>query len=150
MGTENRELRTENFAGWPDHVLRRARHVTTENARVHAAVAALRAGDFAEMGRLMYESHHSLDADYAVSSPELNTMVTLARELPGCYGARMTGGGFGGCTVNLVAASAADSFASELAHRYEQSTGIKPDVYLVDASDGGGAVPNASPVLSGV
>ncbi len=123
-------------AAWPENVLRRARHVTTENARVHAAVAALRAGEFDTMGRLMYESHASLDADYAVTSPELNTMVALARELPGCHGARMTGGGFGGCTVNLVRADAATSFAQNLARRYRDSTGIKPDVYVVSASDG--------------
>ncbi len=140
--TENRELRTENFASWPDNVLRRARHVTTENARVHAAVAALRAGDFAEVGRLMYESHHSLDADYAVTSPELNTMVALARELPGCYGARMTGGGFGGCTVNLVRADAAEQFALNLARHYQQSSGIKPEVYAVRASDAAGEICN--------
>ncbi len=130
---------TEGVAAtWPENLRRRARHVTTENARVHRAVAALRNGDLEEMGRLMAESHASLDVDYQVTSPELNTMVALARELPGLFGARMTGAGFGGCTVNLVRADDARTFAAELAHRYQKATGLRPDVYLCRSSDGGG------------
>ncbi len=125
---------------WPDKVRRRARHVTTEDARVHRAVEALRAGDFSQVGRLMYESHASLDCDYQVTCSELNTMVALARELPGCYGARMTGGGFGGCTVNLLRADAAQAFALDLAYRYEEATEMKPDVYLCRASQGAGEI----------
>lgn len=123
-------------ADWPETLRRRARHVSTEIARVHRAVAALREGDFEELGRLIAASHASLDEDYQVTSPELNTMVALARELPGLHGARMTGGGFGGCTLNLVRASDAEAFATELARRYRQATGLRPDVYVCRASDG--------------
>lgn len=123
-------------ATWPENLRRRARHVTTEIARVPAAVEALRHNDWNTMRRLMEASHASLDADYQVTSPELNTMVALARELPGYCGARMTGGGFGGCTVNLVRAENAEAFAEELAARYERAMGRRPDVYLCRASDG--------------
>ncbi|MCL5287333.1 MAG: galactokinase, partial [Acidobacteria bacterium] len=120
----------------PENLCRRARHVTTEIARVPAAVNALRRSDWDAMRRLMEASHTSLDVDYQVTSPELNTMVALARELPGYCGARMTGGGFGGCTVNLVRAEYAEAFAAELTARYERATGRRPDVYLCRASDG--------------
>jgi galactokinase len=125
-------------AEWPENLRRRARHVTTEIARVHAAVAALRQGNFQEMGRLIAESHASLDRDYQVSSTELNTLVALANQLPGLYGARLTGGGFGGCTLNLVRAADAEAFAAELAQRYEEATGVSPEVYICRASDGAG------------
>lgn len=122
-------------ATWPENLRRRARHVTTEIARVPAAVEALRRGDWEAMGRLMEASHASLDADYQVTSPELNTMVALACELPGYCGARMTGGGFGGCTVNLVRAENTAAFATELAARYEKARGRRPDVYLCCTAD---------------
>ncbi len=121
---------------WPENLRRRARHVTTEIARVPAAVEAMRRGDWHAMRRLMDASHASLDADYQVTSPELNTMVALARELPGYCGARMTGGGFGGCTVNLVRAENAEAFAAELAVHYERATGQRPEVYVCRASEG--------------
>jgi galactokinase len=121
---------------WPENLRRRSRHVTTEIARVPAAVEALRHSNWDAMRRLMEASHASLDADYQVTSPELNTMFALARELKGYCGARMTGGGFGGCTVNLVRAEHAEAFATELAARYERATGRRPDVYLCRASDG--------------
>jgi galactokinase len=130
----------ELAATWPENLRQRARHVTTEMARVHSAIAALQEGNFDTMGRLMAESHASLDADYQVTSRELNLMVALAQELPGLYGARMTGAGFGGCTVNLVRATEAESFATELASRYEQATGLRPEVYNCRASEGGGEV----------
>jgi len=117
-------------AAWPENVRARARHVTTENTRVSAAADALRRGDFNEMGRLMAASHKSLDEDYQVTCDELNAMVALAGELPGCFGARMTGGGFGGCTVNLVNVSDADSFASALAVSYERATGLRPEIFI--------------------
>jgi galactokinase len=125
---------------WPENVLCRARHVTSEIVRVHGAVAALRARDYHQVGRLMNKSHASLDTDYEVSSPELNTMVSLAREIPGCFGARMTGGGFGGCTVNLVRAANAESFADTLAARYEHATGRRPEIYICRTSEGAGEV----------
>jgi len=121
---------------WPDNIRRRARHVTTEMLRVHAAAAALRKGDFAELGRLISEAHISLDNDYEVSSAELNVMVALAKQIPGILGARMTGAGFGGCTINLIRPNAAAEFAGRLAKLYAEHTGITPDVYLCRASDG--------------
>jgi galactokinase len=123
-------------ADWPAPIRHRARHVTTEIARVEAAAIALQAGRYEEVGRLMAASHESLDLDFQVSCAELNTMVSLANELPGCIGARMTGGGFGGCTVNLVWANQAESFAKELAQRYKQATSVQPDVYVCEPSDG--------------
>ncbi|HEV8383555.1 MAG TPA: galactokinase [Candidatus Acidoferrales bacterium] len=131
----------EPFAkSWPEKLRRRARHVTTEIARVPAAVQALRHSDWEAMRRLMEASHASLDADYQVTSPELNTMASLARELPGYCGARMTGGGFGGCTVNLVRAEHAESFAAELVARYESATGRRAEVYVCRASEGAGEI----------
>ena len=129
------EIETESNS-WPDAIRRRARHVTTEISRVHAAVRALRSSDFESLGHLMSQSHDSLDADYQVTSAELNMMVAIARGLLGMLGARMTGGGFGGCTVNLVRAEHDESFASELARRYEAETRLRPDVYICRASDG--------------
>src|SRR5487761_147675 len=121
---------------WPDNIRHRARHVTTEMLRVHAAAAALRKGDFAELGRLVSEAHVSLDNDYEVSSIELNLMVALAKQIPGILGARMTGAGFGGCTINLIRPERAAEFADNLAKSYAVRTGITPDVYLCRASDG--------------
>jgi galactokinase len=114
--------------------------VTTEIARVSAAVDALHESDFGAMGRLMAESHASLDKDFQVSCKELNAMAHLASELPGCFGARMTGGGFGGCTVNLVAAEQAKKFAAALAKNYEKETRVKPEIYICEASDGAAQV----------
>lgn len=124
-------------ADWPEPIRRRARHVTTEIARVRAAAAALERCEYETLGRLMLEAHHSLDQDYQVSSTELNLMVELAGELPGVLGSRMTGGGFGGSTVHLVRAKAAESFARELARRYEARTGIVPQI--TDCLPGDGA-----------
>lgn len=121
---------------WPDTVRRRARHVTGEMARVHAAAAALERGDYESLGRLMLEAHRSLDEDYEVSSAGLNLMVELGRELPGVLGARMTGGGFGGSTVNLVRAEAAGDFAASLARLYEGRTGIVPQITACRPGDG--------------
>ena len=110
-------------------IYRRCRHVVTENARVLEAAGSLRANDLTHLGRLMHESHESLQNDYQVSCAELDAMVRVAQSLDGCYGARMTGGGFGGCTVNLVAAPAADAFARALASGYRRATGITPELY---------------------
>lgn len=121
-------------------VYRRCRHVVTENERVAAAAAALVAADFTQFGRLMGESHRSLRDDYAVSCDELDLMVRLAEALDGVYGARMTGGGFGGCTVNLVRADAVARFESLIADRYQQATGHRPEIYVSTAADGAAAV----------
>lgn len=114
-----------------DVVFRRCRHVITENERVLAAARALEARDFETVGALMDDSHRSLRDDYEVSCPELDLMVDLARELPGVVGARMTGGGFGGSTVNLVQAVAVDEFRGQMASQYEAKTGQRPDVYVM-------------------
>ena len=115
---------------------RRARHVVTENERVRAGVAALQAGDYPAFGELMNASHESLDADYEVSCEELNVMVGISRRQPGALGARMTGAGFGGCTVNLVERAAAGRFADALASGYRAATGIEPELYEFGAVRG--------------
>jgi len=122
----------------PAAVYDRCRHVITENARVLEAASALERGDVAEMGRLMYESHRSLRDDYEVSCDELDLMVDLARVLPGVYGARMTGGGFGGCTVNLVANNTIEEFKKQIARNNESRVGITPGLYICQAADGVG------------
>lgn len=119
-------------------LLSRARHVVTENARVLEAAQALKAGDLARFGALMYASHESLRVDYAVSAPELDTMVDLARQFDGTMGARMTGGGFGGCTVNLVRADRAREFRAYIAGAYARETGIAAEVYDGTPSAGAG------------
>jgi galactokinase len=112
-----------------ESVYRRCRHVIRENGRVLAASRALGRRNFVEMGRLMWESHRSLRDDYEVSCLELDIMVDLARRLDGVYGARMTGGGFGGCTVNLVRSDSASDFENRIAEDYRRATGITPEVY---------------------
>jgi galactokinase len=119
-----------------DTVSRRAHHVITENARVLAFVEALERGDLKHAGRLMEESHASLRDDYEVSCHGLDLMADAAQCLPGYIGARMTGGGFGGCTVNLVHAENAAAFAEALRAAYKQSTGIEAEIYITRASEG--------------
>ena len=117
-------------------IRRRARHVVTENQRVLDFVAASKRCDLAEMGRTLVESHRSLRDDYEVSCPELDFLVDTAVSLPHVWGARMTGGGFGGCTVNLVDASAADSFVADVAASYRRRFGVDVEAYRVEASAG--------------
>ena len=114
----------------------RARHVVMENARTLQAVEAMRRGDVAELGRLMHASHVSLRDDFEVSSEELDAMVACARREEGCYGARMTGAGFGGCAVALVNAARAEVFAEAVAACYRRITGIEPEIYVCRATDG--------------
>ena len=97
---------------------------------------ALEQGDLDHFGKLMAESHQSLRDDYEVSSEELDLMVELAQKIDGVYGARMTGGGFGGCTVNLVRNEKVDEFSARVAEGYEQVTKIKPEIYITTAADG--------------
>lgn len=123
----------------PPIILKRCQHVVTENERVMEGSQALFAGDVGRFGELMRESHRSLRDLYAVSSEELDIMVEVAEELPGYWGGRMTGGGFGGCTVNLVNADDAESFVQEIKKRYHAKTGIDPDVYICAAADGASA-----------
>jgi galactokinase len=123
-------------ARMPERVHRRCRHVITENARVEAAADALAAGDFHRVGVLMDASHASLRDDFEVSCPELDTMVEILRTLGRVYGARMTGGGFGGCAVALVGADGEASARREAARRYQAATGIDPDVWVTTAGSG--------------
>lgn len=117
-------------------LLKRARHVVTENRRVSDAAQALEDGDLDRVGELMNHSHESLRDDYEVSSRELDALVEIARRQPGTLGARMTGAGFGGCTVNLVRAPAAESFAEAVKREYEHAFGRQAEVYLCRASNG--------------
>jgi galactokinase len=114
----------------------RAKHVITEDLRTVAASEALLKGDMKEVGRLMAEAHISYSKDFEGSCAEADLMVDLANELPGLIGARLTGGGFGGCTVNLVEQDKAKAFAEELGKRYAAKTGIKPEIHICHASDG--------------
>jgi galactokinase len=130
----------EHRALLSDVLYRRARHVTTENARVIEARVALERGDLAKLGHLMAESHASLRDDYEVSCRELDVMVELANKIEGCVGARMTGGGFGGCTINLVAAEQVDNFVARMTESYQRATGIPPEIYSCSAADGAGEI----------
>jgi len=123
-----------------DQVYRRCHHVIHENDRVVEAAAALRAGDPERLGALMHQSHVSLRDDYEVSCRELDVMVSLAMDIDGVYGARMTGGGFGGCTVNLVRADATERFTTLIAKRYHAATGLTPTIHTVVSADGAGAL----------
>lgn len=125
----------------PEQVYRRCRHVVSENGRVLAAAKALQRREPERFGTLMYSSHASLRDDYEVSCKELDLLVDLASSSSGVYGARMTGGGFGGCTVNLVRAECASDFKGHLAHTYQKATGIAPDVYICEPAQGAGAWP---------
>jgi galactokinase len=119
---------------------KRALHVVTENARVLDAAEALRTGDIERFGKRMAESHRSLRDLYEVSCAELNLMVDQAGKQEGVYGARMTGGGFGGSTINLVKARFADQFAENVARGYEKETGIAPQIYICAPAEGAAAV----------
>jgi galactokinase len=120
----------------PDSVFRRCRHIITENDRVQLAAAALERGDLAAFGALMAAAHRSIRDDFEASCDELDTLVEIAAAIPGCYGARMTGGGFGGCTINLVDESRAESFRAAIQTQYRKATGIEADIYLCRASAG--------------
>jgi galactokinase len=117
-------------------VRRRARHVVLENARVLRAADAMRRGDAAETGRLMNDSHASLRDDFEVSGPALDAMVEVARDQDGCHGVRMTGAGFAGCAVALVADDAVAGFVPEVEARYREATGNEPALYPVVATAG--------------
>lgn len=115
---------------------RRARHIISENERTLHASEAMNANDPITLGNLMNASHDSLRDDFEVSNDALNAMVTIAKEQPGCYGARMTGAGFGGCAVALVAVQAVNSFSEEVSRLYQQRTGLQPAVYVCHAANG--------------
>jgi galactokinase len=130
------EAFNQGAAGLDELPRRRARHVISENERVLQAASAMNAGDAIKMGQLMDASHVSMRDDFEITNAELNIMVQLAQNQPGCYGARMTGGGFGGCAVALVEAGAAEAFAQAVAEKYEAETHLKPSVYICLPSNG--------------
>jgi galactokinase len=123
-----------------DTIYRRCRHVITENARVLQTASAFQSGEVGELRQLMSDSHRSLRDDFEVSCSELDTMVEIASRQAGVYGARMTGGGFGGSTINLVDASETVEFRRRVAAEYESATGMRPDIYVCETSSGVGAV----------
>jgi len=135
-----RDATLEDLEKWGSEMapksLMRARHVISEDLRTVAASEALLKGDMAEVGRLMAEAHTSYSKDFEGSCVEADTMVELAQDIPGLIGARLTGGGFGGCTINLVEQSQAPAFAKTLAERYTAKTGIVPEIHICHASDG--------------
>ena len=124
----------------PPLIWHRAQHIVSENARTLAAAEAMRQGDAALLGKLMNESHESLRDDFEVSSEALNEIVDCARGHPACYGARMTGGGFGGCGVALVRADGARSLADHVADCYRQRSGLSASIYICTATAGASIV----------
>jgi len=135
-----RDATVDDLKRWgnemPENVLRRVRHIVTENDRTVAAADALERGDLKTLGRLLYEAHASYRDDFQASCREADILVELASKQAGCIGARLTGGGFGGCTVNLVEAAQAQHFRENLRKGYKQATGIDADIYLCHASEG--------------
>lgn len=120
-----------------DTIMRRVRHVITEDDRVLKSIDALNAGDIVKFGEYMNGSHDSLRDDYEVTGIELDTMVEEARKIKGVLGSRMTGAGFGGCTVSIVEDDAVDTFIEEVGKNYESRTGIKPEFYVTEIGNGG-------------
>lgn len=123
-------------ASMSENAFLRCRHIITENARVEEAARALADGDMKRMGQLMYEAHASYRDDFAASCPEADLLVELAAAQPGVIGARLTGGGFGGCTVNLVEAAQAEAFRENIHKAYLNRAGIDADIYLCQAAAG--------------
>jgi len=127
---------TQHRSQLSETLYKRCRHVVTENERVRKAADALESGDSGILSELMAESHRSLRDDYQVSCRELDIMVEIARRQAGVHGARMTGGGFGGCTINLVDTAHSPEFQKNVSAEYHAATGLQPDVYICEASQG--------------
>jgi galactokinase len=138
------DLLNQHAAGLPPTILKRCTHVIYENQRTLDAAQALAAGDLSRVKKLMHESHLSLRDLYEVSCPELDIMVEAAEGLPGFCGGRMTGGGFGGCTVNLVQEQHAPDFGARISERFQKATGITPQIYICSAEDGAQVVKEAA------
>jgi galactokinase len=137
LGAESlRDAAIADVQRLPEPLKRRARHVVSENRRVLDAVEALRQGNPHRLGELMYESHASLRDDFEVSTDELDLLVELASRIDGVVGARLTGAGFGGCTVNLVERDAAERFEEGIVAQYREATGLLVDLVLCHAVDG--------------
>ncbi|HEY3991146.1 MAG TPA: galactokinase [Acidobacteriaceae bacterium] len=128
-------------ASMSENAFRRCRHIITENARVKEAAAALASGDMQRMGQLMAEAHASYRDDFEASCPDADLLVELAAAQPGIIGARLTGGGFGGCTVNLVEAIHAEAFREGIHAAYLERAGIDADIYLCQAAAGASELP---------
>jgi galactokinase len=133
------EQLVQHKAEIPETIYKRCLHVVSENQRVLEGAQYLTDGDVERFGALMQQSHCSLRDLYEVSCRELDVMAEIAQSLNGYCGGRMTGGGFGGCTVNIVRASDAESFAAQISERYQVEIGIKPDVYVCSAANGASA-----------
>jgi galactokinase len=123
-----------------EKLFRRSRHVVTENARTLATARALVNGSFQEAGNYMYESHESLRDDYEVSSEEQDLLVSAAKKVDGVFGSRMTGAGFGGCTVTLLRPASMPYFRESVSDAYRAIMGIEPEIYMTPASDGAGEI----------
>ena len=143
MGTDIRALRDVSMevldaygGALSETVLKRCRHVITENERTQRAVVLLSKGDLSEFGALMVASHESLRDDYEVSGKELDLLVEIALNVPGVFGARMTGAGFGGCTVNIVERDAVSDLTDAINERYSKATGLTPEIYDCSAVNG--------------
>lgn len=139
------DLSEEEFEQYKDAIkdpvrVRRARHAVYENQRTRKAAEALKKGDLAEFGRLMNESHVSLRDDYEVTGIELDTLVEEAWNCPGVIGSRMTGAGFGGCTVSIVKTEDIDNFIAKVGAAYKEKIGYAADFYVVDIGDGAGVL----------
>jgi len=132
------EMFARNASRLPENVRRRAQHVVDEDVRVLEAVDALAADDLAAVGVLFAASHASLHDLFEVTVPELDTMVEIARGVPGVVAARMTGAGFGGCTINLVERGAEEALRAAVMSEYPARTGLTPKVHVVNAVDGAG------------
>jgi galactokinase len=118
----------------------RCRHIITENDRVMKARAALLQSDVVQFGQLMVQAHVSMRDDFAASCAEIDMLVEIAVRHDGCFGARITGGGFGGCTVNLVSAEKAESFVEIVRLEYEERTGIVAQCFICEPSNGALAI----------
>ena len=115
---------------------KRCRHIVTENARVIESREALLSGDVKRFGEILQAAHASVRDDFAASCEEVDTLVKIAMRQPGCYGARITGGGFGGCTVNLVKVDAAERFVGSVREAYKVATGIVAECFVCAPADG--------------
>ena len=133
--TPERYEELKGFIRDDDH-RRKAKHAVYENDRTIRAIGALKAGDITGFGKLMNESHVSLRDDYDVSCPEVDVLAETAWTIPGVMGARITGGGFGGCTVAIVRDEAIDSYIEILGRTYREKTGLEAEFYIVTPGDG--------------
>jgi galactokinase len=124
------------FGLLPEAVTNKARYIVEEISRTRQAIELLENNDVVRFGELMNASHAGLRDLFEVSCPELDLMVSLAQSFPGCYGARLTGAGFGGCTVNLVARQVAESFTTTISSGYQNMTGLKPEIFICNAVGG--------------